>query len=232
MRVWISIAVVVAAGMGVWLGLGRAGDVQVWMSLMLGVWAVGGVIAFVGFRRRPFARLTVQDYIVAAMFIGLLYAAVLPWRLGLGRIPIIHPFVFAIPYSAIFIVGIRILPKPGGVTLMLCGKGILYQLLGTGINPLWWPDFLIQAIVIESYLLFTADHARTLKSALLIAFLRGLMAHLYFYFIGAPYIWHTFYEWWFILWQIAMGSAGCLVGAWIGHRLARRIEAAYSFGGI
>lgn len=232
MRVWILLGLAVAGTVGIWWGLGRVAEPQVWIGLMLGVCALGGALAYAALRRRLFARLTVQDYILAAMFIGLLYAAILPWRLGLGRIPVIHSFIYAIPFTAVLIVGVRIVPRPGGVTLMIFGKGILYQLLGSGINPLWWPDFLIQAFTVEAFLLFTADYARTLQSALAIGFLRGLMSYLYFYFIGAPFIWHTFYAWWYIAMQTGLGLAGSLVGAGIGYRLGRKVEEAFRFGGI
>lgn len=232
MRVWLLLALVVAGALGVWWGLGRIQEPQVWIGLVLGVWALGGAMAYGGFRRRLFAQLTLQDYILAAMFIGLLYVAVLPWRLGLGKVPIIHPFIYAIPFTAVLIIGIRLVPKPGAVTLMLFGEGLLYQLLGSGLNPLWWPDFLLQALVIDSFLLFTRDYAQTLKSVLAIGLLRGVVGYLYFYFIGAPFIWHTFYGWWYVAMQISLGATGSLVGAAIGLALGRKVEAAFRFGGI
>lgn len=232
MRVWIALVLVVAGGVGLWIGLGRIEKPQVWIGVLLGLLAVVGVGVYGGLRRRLFARLTVQDYILSAMFIGLLYAAILPWRLGLGRIPFIHPFIYSIPFTAVLIIGLRVIPKPGAATLMIFGKGILYQLLGTGINPLWWPDYLLQAFSIELYFVITSDYAQHRRSALFLGFLRGMMGYLYFYFIGAPFIWHTFYAMWYVALQIGLGAAGCLVGAWIGHMLGGKIEAAFRFGGV
>lgn len=232
MRQWLVLALLVAVAIGLWLAWGDGTNARIWVALLLGVWTIGGVVAYVAFRRHLFGHLNTQDYIIAAMFIGLLYAVILPWRLGLGRIPVIHAFVFAIPFTVVFIIAVRLVPKPGGATLILAGRGILYQLLGTGINPLWWPDFLLQSVAVESYLLFTGDHARTRRSAIVLGVLRGLMAHLYFYFVGAPFIWRTFYEGWFVLWQIFLGSAGCAVGGWLGHRLANRVETAFHYGGV
>lgn len=232
MSVWIALTLVAAGAIGLWIGLGRIAEPQVWIGVLLGLLAVVGAGVYLGLRRRLFARLTIQDYILSAMFIGLLYAAILPWRLGLGRIPLIHPFIYSIPFTAVLIIGLRVVPKPGAATLMIFGKGMLYQLLGTGINPLWWPDYLLQAFSIELYLLITQDYVQHPKSALSVGFLRGMMGYLYFYFIGAPFIWHTFYTWWYMALQIGLGAAGCLVGAGIGYALGRKIEAAFRFGGV
>lgn len=232
MRVWLLLGLLVGAAIGLWWGLGRIQEPQVFAGIVLGAWLVGGAMAYGGSRRRQSARLSLQDYTVAAMFIGLLYVAVLPWRLGLGKVPIIHPFIYAIPFTAVLITGIRLIPKPGAATLMLFGEGLLYQLLGSGLNPLWWPDYLFQALVIDSFLLFTGDYAQTLKSALAMGLLRSLVAYLYFYSVGAPFIWHTFYDRWYVVMQVSLGAAGSLVGAAIGRSLARRVEAAFRFGGI
>ncbi|MFH1006105.1 MAG: hypothetical protein V1800_01220 [Candidatus Latescibacterota bacterium] len=229
---WITLILAVFGTIGIWIGLGRIAPPQVPIAILLGLSVVLGIGMYVGFRRRLFARLTIQDYTLSAMFVGLLYVAVLPWRLGLGRIPFIHPFIYAIPFTAVLIIGLRIVPKPGAATLMIFGKGMLYQLLGAGINPLWWPDSLLQAFSVEWYLLITQDYIQHPRSALAVGFLRGMMGYLYFYFVGAPFIWHTFYAWWYMALQIVLGGAGCLVGAWIGFVLGRKVEAAFRFGGM
>jgi hypothetical protein len=107
MRGWLLLALVVAGAMGVWWALGRIPEPQVWIGLVLGVWALGGALAYGGLRRRLFA-----------------------------------------------------------------------------------------------------------------------------YFIGAPYIWHTFYAWWYVAMQISLGATGSLVGAALALALGRKVEAAFRFGGI
>ena len=78
-----------------------------------------------------------------ALLICLLHVAVVPWQMALAKVPGLDALIFSIPYTAIFLLGLRLVPKPGVATLLMFGQGIFGQMLGRGINPAWWPYYLM-----------------------------------------------------------------------------------------
>ena len=114
--------------------------------------AIGGVVV-AGVRRRAFQPFTTLELATAALLICLLHVAVVPWQIGLAKVPGLDALIFSIPYTAIFLLGLRLVPKPGIATLLIFGQGLFGQLLGRGINPAWWPYYLWCALAVEVFLL-------------------------------------------------------------------------------
>lgn len=187
--------------------------------------AIGGVVA-VGVRKRAFHPFTTLELATAALLICLLHVAVVPWQIGLAKVPGLDALVFSIPYTAVFLLGLRLVPKPGTAILLIFGQGLFGQLLGRGINPAWWPYYLWCALAVEILLLTVGSHLRTLPVMLAAGVIRGLLAYSYMYLILAPFLWHQFYAPWYVGLKIVMGMIGCGIGAVFAWRLAPTIEKA------
>jgi len=193
---------------------------------------LGAVLFFYGMRKRMLPHFSIHDLAAIALFCSLLYVAVLPFKLGLGRIPFVNAFLFSVPFTAVLCIGIRVVPKPGSATLLICGYSLLSQITFSGVNPLWWPYAILAGFVLELYFLLTGKYLETLPNAAGAGILRGLVVHLYFYLFSAPYIWHKFYAPWYIVVQTLQGVVGSCLGAVIGYILSKPIIRAYRQGGI
>ena len=195
--------------------------------------AILGAVLFHLLRtRKAIPAFSVQDLVTVALFCSLLYIAILPFKFGLSRVPLIQSFFFSVPYTAILFIGIRLVPRAGTVTLIICGHSLLAQTISSGVNPLWWPYALLASFVLELYFLLTGNYLKTLRNALCAGFLRGLTVYLYFYCFSAPFIWHQFYAPWYIAIQTAQGIAGSMLGAALGLYLSKPIISASRYGGI
>ena len=106
---------------------------------------LGGTIFYISIRKKLLNAFSVRESIIIALFWSLLYAACLPFKFGLSRIPFIHAFFFSIPYSTVLIIGIKLVPKFGTTTLLIFGNSLLGQIISRGINPLWWPYALLSS---------------------------------------------------------------------------------------
>ncbi len=172
------------------------------------------------------------DLITIAFFVVLLYVAILPFKMGLSKIPFIHTFFFSIPFTCILFIGIRAVPKPGSATMIICGHSLFVQLISRGINPLWWPYALIEALTLEAYFLLTKNYIDSRFYAITAGALRGLVVYLYFYYISAPLIWHKFYAPWYIAIYTTQGVIGSAIGGLIGYQISKTIEKAYKYSSI
>ncbi len=121
-------------------------------------------------RRQSFS---LQELATLALLICLLYVAAMPWKIGLSHLPGLDALVFAIPYTTFLLLGIRLVPKLGTATLLIVGEGIFGQLVGSGLNPAWWPYYLWCALALELLFLFTNDYARSFLVLLGREFLAG-----------------------------------------------------------
>ncbi len=182
--------------------------------------------------RKAIPAFSIQDLVIAALFCSLLYIAILPFKFGLSRIPFVQSFFFSIPYTAVLFIGIRLIPRPGTATLIICGHTLLSQTISSGINPLWWPYALLPSCILELYFLATGNYLETVGNALGAGFLRGLTVYIYFYCFSAPFIWHQFYAPWYIAVQTVQGTAGSMIGALLGVYLGKPIISASRYGGI
>jgi energy-coupling factor transport system permease protein len=183
-------------------------------------------------KRSGFLRFNTLDLVIISFFVILLYVAILPFKMGLSKIPFIHTFVYSIPFTCILLVGIRLVPRFGTATLMILGHSLFTQIISRGINPLWWPYALLEAAVLEMYFAASKDYLVSRRSFLIAGILRGLSVYLYFYFVASPYIWHKYYAPWYIAIQTFQGVLGSLVGALIAYKLSRSVEEAYKYGGL
>lgn len=172
------------------------------------------------------------ELVIISFFVVLLYVAILPFKMGLSKIPFVHAFFFSVPFTCILLIGIRLVPRPGSATLIILGHSLFAQLISRGINPLWWPYALLEAAVLEAYFLMAKDYLRTRRSFMIAGLLRGLTVYLYFYFIASPLIWRKFYAPWYITIQTLEGAAGSLLGGLIAYRVSRSVEEAYKYGGL
>ena len=87
-----------------------------YFASVLGLLAAIGTVVVLGVRTRAFQPFTSPELATAAMLICLLHVAVVPWHIGLAKVPGLDALVFSIPYTTIFLLGLRLLPKPGCAT--------------------------------------------------------------------------------------------------------------------
>ncbi|MGI6418214.1 MAG: hypothetical protein ACOX1P_21375 [Thermoguttaceae bacterium] len=200
-----------------------------WGSVVLLV-AAGAVAVFLAIRKRAFRPLTTLELATLALMICLLHVAVVPWQMALAKVPGLDALVFSIPYTAILLLGLRLVPKPGAATLLIFGQGLFGQILGRGINPAWWPYYLMCAVGIEVLLLLAGNALRSFWTMLAAGVLRGAVAYSYMYLLLAPFLWHQFYAWWYVGLKVSLGIVGCTIGAWLAWRLAPIVEKATRFG--
>ncbi len=170
------------------------------------------------------------ELITISFFILLMYGAVLPFKMGLSKIPFLHAFFFSIPFTCVLFIGIRIVPKCGTAAFLICGHSLFSQIISRGINPLWWPYAFLESLVLEIYFLLTRNYLKSYYSAIFSGALRGLTVYLYFYFVSAPLIWHKFYAPWYITIQTALGIIGSSIGGILGYRISKAVERAYKYG--
>ncbi|MCE5268137.1 MAG: energy-coupling factor transporter transmembrane protein EcfT [Planctomycetaceae bacterium] len=197
-----------------------------YLSAAVALVAICGVILMLATRTGRFRPFTPQELATAAVLICLLRISVLPWQIGLAKLPGLNALIFAIPYTAIFLTGLRLAPRPGFATLLIVGQGALGQLLGSGINPAWWPYYLFCAAGVEALLFLARYRVERFSVLLAAALLRGFLATSYSFLIAAPLLWHKFYAPWYVVTILAMDLIGCAVGGAIAWRLAPTIEKA------
>lgn len=94
--------------------------------------------------------MTALELATAAVLICPLHVAVVPWDIGLAEVPGLDALVFSIPYTAVFLLGLRLVPKPGTAPLLIFGEGLFGQLRGRGIKPAWSPYYLWCALAVEA----------------------------------------------------------------------------------
>ena len=187
--------------------------------------AIGGAVA-AGLRKRAFQPFTTLELATVALLICLLHVAVVPWQIGLARVPGLDALVFSIPDTAIFLLGLRLVPKPGSATLLIFGQGLFGQLLGRGINPAWWPYYLWCALAVEILLLAMGSRLRTLPAMLAAGAVRGLLAYSYMYLPWPRFSRGQFYAPWYVGLKIGMGMIGCGIVAVLAWRPCAAIEKA------
>ena len=197
-----------------------------YFASIVGLLMAIGIAVALGVRKRTFQSFTTLELATAATLICLLYVAAIPWQIGLAKVPGLDALVFSIPYTAIFLLGLRLVPKPGMSTLLIFGQGLFGQLLGRGINPAWWPYYLVCAAGVEILLLVVGNSMRSLSAMLAAGVLRGVLAYSYMYLILVPFLWHQFYDWWYIGLKVSTGMIGCIIGTLLAWQLAPAIEKA------
>ena len=133
-----------------------------YIASIVGLFVAIGIAAILGIRKRAFQPFTTLELATAAILICLLHVAVIPWQIGLARVPGLDALVFSIPYTAMFLLGLRLVPKAGFATLLIFGQGLFGQLLGRGINPAWWPYYLWCALGVEILLLSVGGRVKKL----------------------------------------------------------------------
>ena len=197
-----------------------------YVASVVGLCALILVTLLLALRQRSFRRFTTAELATLALLICLLYVAASPWQIGLAKVPGVDALVFSIPYTAVLLLGLRLVPKPGAATVLVCGAGIFGQLLGRGLNPAWWPYYLWCGVSLDLYLMLVGHTLLSFRAMLGAAVLRGLLAYTYMYLILAPFLWHQFYAWRYVCLKVSLGAVGCTVGAWLAWRLAPAIERA------
>jgi membrane-associated HD superfamily phosphohydrolase len=196
------------------------------LYLLSTVLLVVGVAGWALAARRRLERFTTRDLTTLAMMMCLLHVVLLPFRSGLSHIPGLDALIYAIPYTVVLLVGLRLTPKPGAASCIIIGQGLLGQLLGHGLNPVMWPYFVWCAWSVEALLLVTGPRLRSLPQALALACLRGLVSNGYSYLLLAPLVWRQHYDAWYVALKIGLGLVGCVIGAILGWGLGPRVEQA------
>lgn len=203
-----------------------------YIGSLIFVFILGGVVFYGAMKQRIIRGFSLQEIVTIALFCSLLYIATLPFKFGLSRIPFIQAFIFSIPFTAVLVVGIRLVPKCGTATFIIFGNSLLSQIISRGINPLWWPYALLGGFVLELYFLISRNYLETRMNALGAGLVRGFTVYIYFYFFSAPFIWHLHYAFWYVCVQTIQGIAGSGIGALIGFAVSRPIRNAYRHGGV
>ncbi len=182
------------------------------------------LVLFIGYRKKIVQSFSISQTMTLATFACLLFVASLPWRLGLSRF-FLGGFFITIPYAAIILVGLRMVPRFGTATLMVLGYGLLSQVVASGINPLWWPEYLAKGAVLEATCLLARDYGTRRMSAVWIGTLYGGFGYAFFYLVSAPFIWHMHYDLWYVAWKVFQGIVAGAIGAGvIGYDIAGRVE--------
>jgi len=184
------------------------------------------VAAVVALRRGLLRGLTMTDLAVCALVTCLLYVSTLPWAVAFAKVPGLDALIYSIPYTAVLLLGLGLVPKPGAAALMVVCHGLLGQLLGRGLNPLWWPYYVACGVAVELLLVIPGVQPTRLQWATVLGVARGLVSYLYTYLVMAPLAWHKYYPAWYVCLKTALGLVGCLVGAFLAWKLAPRIERA------
>ncbi|MHC9543399.1 MAG: hypothetical protein AB9903_28140 [Vulcanimicrobiota bacterium] len=192
-------------------------------SLLLMLILSAGFLA-VCFRKRIRLTFTTMELTTGAFLICLMYVSVTPWSISLSKVPGIDALVFSIPYTAVLLIGLQLVPKAGMATLLIAGHGLLGQLTGRGLNPVWWPYYLMCGLAVEMIFLASGCAVRRLYIAILIATARGSIAYVYMYYVLAPFVWHKFYPDWYICAKAAFGIIGSVAGAYMAWKIAPTVE--------
>lgn len=172
------------------------------------------------------------ELITISFFIVFMYVSILPFKMGLSRVPFLSAFFFSIPFTCVLFMGIRLIPKFGTPTLLICGYTLFNQIMSRGINPIWWPYAIIGSLVLEVYFFLTKNYLKTLTCALFSGALRGLVVYLYFYLIASPLIWHKFYASWYITIQTIQGILGSSLGGLLGYKISKIVERTYRYSSL
>lgn len=162
------------------------------------------------------------ERVTLALGVALLFVALLPFRGGLARVPMLDALIYAIPYSAALLAMLCLVPRPGTLTTLILGQALLAQLLGGNLNPLTWPYHLWIAWSAEAAFLATGANPRALLTALSVALARGAVSNAYSYALLAPLLWRKVYAPWYIAAKVSLGLVGCALGAWLAWSWARR----------
>ncbi len=91
-------------------------SMNVFVISVLFVLAFGTALFFAALKRKMISALNTHDLIVIALMSSLLYAAGLPFKFGLGRLPFIHAFIYSVPFTAVPLSGIRVVRTRGCYT--------------------------------------------------------------------------------------------------------------------
>jgi len=183
-------------------------------------------------KRNSLLKFNTLELVIISFFVILLYVAILPFKMGLSKIPFIHAFFFSIPFTCILLIGIRMVPRMGTTTLIILGHSLFTQVISRGINPLWWPYAIAETAILEAYFAIAKDYLKSRHSFIIAGILRGFVVYLYFYFVASPYIWHKFYAPWYIALQTFQGTLGSALGGLIAYKVSKSVEEAYKYGGI
>jgi len=202
-----------------------------WGSVFVLLMAISSAF-ILAVRQKAFHALTTLELATVALLICLLYVSAIPWQVGFAKVPGLDALVFSIPYTAIFLLGLRLVPKAGVATLMIFGSGLFGQLLGRGLNPAWWPYYLMCGAGVEIFLFLVGRSMRSFWAMLGAGVLRGLLAYSYMYLILAPFLWHQFYAWWYVGLKTSLGVVGCTIGSWLAWRLAPAVEKAARYSNL
>lgn len=187
---------------------------------------------WMAWKEKAFRPFSTRDLATLALMICVLYAVMMPWAMGLSHIPGLDSLVYAIPYSLVLILTVILVPRPGAATMLICGEGILGQLLMRGINPVWWPYYLLCALAVELVFLVLPGGTRSTAAAFLAGMARAIVSCGSMYWILMPLLWHQHFAVWYVVLKMSLSLTGSIVGVWIALRSAPAIGKAARFTGI
>lgn len=194
----------------------------------------GVIISMICVRKKVFKEFTNTDLMTIALFGALLYLVRLPFHIGLTRIlgMFVNAFVMFIPYCAVLVIGIRLIPKVSALFLMILIAGVIGSLLHYGPNPVLLVYYLLTGLSLEMFCFITGNYARSLSNAMLCAALVGVVGGLYQVGIALPLFWHMHIPLWLVITRAALNGIAGAIGAVIGYRAGISIEKAIHSGAI
>ncbi len=206
----------------------------IFSAILVLITVFGLFITKVYVQKKIFRDFNNTDLMTIALFGALLYLVRLPSHIGLTRIlgMFLNAFVMFIPYCAILVIGIRLIPKVGALVLMILIGGVISSLLHYGPNPVLLVYYLLTGLSLEMFCYITGNYARTLQNAILCAALVGVVGGLYQVGIALPLFWHMHIPLWLVITRAVLNGIAGGMGAIIGYRAGISIEKALHYGAL
>jgi len=139
-------------------------------------------------------RFTNIELMNVALFGAMLYIVRIPFHLHITQALglVLNAFIMFIPYCAVLVIGIRLIPKVSAIILMILIGGVIGSLLHYGPNPVLLVYYLLTGFSLEMYFYITGNYARTFTNAVIGAALLGIIGGLYQLGVALPLFWHMY----------------------------------------
>lgn len=135
--------------------------------------------------------------------------------------------LFTIPVSALMVVALHLVRKPGTVTLLFLVDQIVCMVIWGSNITVWIGWYLIEGAVVDAEVaLFRMNYADTRIACMIYGMSRGFISYWIFYFLFAPAAWKICYAEWYSWLQVGVAALGGIIGGSIGYDAARKMRSA------
>ncbi|MHC1574418.1 MAG: ECF transporter S component [Candidatus Methanogasteraceae archaeon] len=143
---------------------------------------------------------------------------------------ILGPFgglLFTIPVSALMVVALHLVRKPGTATLLFLVDQLVCMVFWGSNITVWLGWYLLEGAVVDvEVALFKGNYADTRIASMIYGMSRGFISYWLFYFLFAPTAWKISYAPWYSWFQVGLAVVGGLIGGWLGYDAARKMRSA------